>query len=767
MRRPILPLLSTVPLLAAAAVLAGTSPASADSGPQLTVDVTADRHAISKYIYGMNFADEDLAEELHLPVRRWGGNATTRYNYLLDETNRGSDWYFENVPGDADPAQLPDGSETDTFVEQDQRTGTDTILTVPLIGWIPKARDYSCGFSVEKYGEQQDTDAQWRPDCGNGVKPDGTFITGNDPTDTSMPAGADYVTDWLTYLTGKYGTADNGGVKFYNLDNEPDIWHQTHRDVHPQGASYDEMKDSTYRIAAAVKAADPGAKTLGPVGWGWNSLTLSGLDQQTCNAEGGSCWSNPPDKAAHGGVDFGAWYLQQMKAYEDEHGVRILDYYDNHWYPQETGVAFGNAEDPATNELRLRSTRNLWDPTYVDESWINAPTALIPRMKQLVADNYPGTKTAITEYNWGALDSMNGALAQADVLGIFGREGLDLATLWAPPTADQPGAYAFRMYLNYDGAGSTFGDISVHAASTDQDQLAIYAADRSSDGATTMMVINKTGNDLTSSLSLRGRLMYNMVKVYQYTPDDLTSIVHAPDVGLLPAPSPGDGPPLSGLRMTFPANSITELVATPSSAPVDTVAPTQPGTPTASDITSSSIHLAWAPSTDNVGVTGYDVIQVYEDTLRIVASTAVNSVAIDGLDPDRDYTFRVMAKDAAGNTSAMSGQITVTTLDDGGGGQCTATYTIVNQWPGGFQGDVTVHNPGDTPLSGWSVGWSFGAGQQVTQLWNGTLDQQGDDVTVANAAWNATIAPGGSQEFGFLGSWDGTNPIPTVTCSSG
>jgi hypothetical protein len=645
--------LAGLPLAVATALVASPVAAGAANGPSLAVDVTAGRHAISRDIYGMNFASEDLAAALRLPVRRWGGNATTRYNYALDETNRGSDWFFENVPGNADPAGLPNGSETDTFVDQDRRTGTDTILTVPLIGWVPKARDYSCGFSVAKYGPQQQTD-QWRPDCGNGIKPDGTPITGNDPTDTSTPAGAAYVTDWLHHLTATYGTAANGGVKFYNLDNEPDIWFQTHRDVHPNGAGYDEMRDSTYSIASAVKAADPGAATLGPVGWGWNSLTLSGADQQTCNAEGGSCWSNPPDKAAHGGVDFGAWYLRQMKAYEQAHGVRILDYYDNHWYPQETGVAFGNGSDPATNALRLRSTRNLWDPSYVDESWINTATALIPRMKQLVADNYPGTKTAITEYNWGALDTMNGALAQADVLGIFGREGLDLATLWSPPTADQPGAYAFRMYLNYDGKGGAFGDTSVQATSTDQDQLAVYAADRS-DGNTTIMIINKTGNDLASQLSIRGRSLLPKAQVYQYAPANLTAITRQPDQPLAPAPVAYGQPPLYLYNGTFPANSITEVVVGP-------------------------------------GGTG------------------------------------------------------------GGPANCTATYHTTGEWPGGFQGSVTVTNTGSTPFTGWSATWTYANGEKVAQLWNGTWAQTGGTVTVTNTAWNGSIPPGGSQVIGLLGT---------------
>lgn len=526
----------------------GTSAmADTPAGPALSVTATAARHPISRDVYGMNFADASLAKELALPVDRWGGNATTRYNYLNDTNNRASDWFFENIPNNvAGPAQLPAGSTADQFVQQNQATGTDSLLTVPLIGWAPKSGVQACGFSVAKYGPQQATDP-FDPDCGNGIRPDGTKITGNDPTDTSVRIGPDFVAGWVKYLDDTYGDAAHGGVKFYDLDNEPDIWFQTHRDVHPQGAGYDEMKASTEAVASAIKATDPAAQTLGPVGWGWNSLFFSGLDQQTCGIE--NCWANPPDRAAHGGTDFAAWYLQQMAAYQKSTGTRILDYFDNHWYPQGNGVS-GGADDPATQALRLRSTRSLWDPTYTDESWINQPVMAIPRMQSLVAQNYPGTKVAISEYNWGALNKIDGGLAEADILGIFGRQGLDLATLWAPPAPTDPGAYAFRMYLNYDGNGSAFGDTSVGASSTNQDQLSVYAAQRSTDDALTVMVVNKTTGDLTSPLSIAGVPTGAGAQVYQYGRANPSAITHLPDQQI------SDGT----ATMTFPAYSITELI---------------------------------------------------------------------------------------------------------------------------------------------------------------------------------------------------------------
>lgn len=548
------------------------TPAPPGSGPSLAVDVGTNRRPISPYIYGMNFADEALAAELALPVRRFGGNATTRYNWQNDTSNRAADWYFENIPSDhPNPALLPNGSDADEFVEQDRRTGTASLLTMPLIGWTPKSRAISCGFAVSKYGAQQSTDP-WQPNCGNGITPGGVEITGNDPTDTSLAIGPAFVQGWIAHLQSRYGTAADGGVRFYNLDNEPMLWSDTHRDVHPAPTSYEEMKTRTYAYGAAIKASDPGAQTLGPAEWGWTGYFWSALDA----APGGAWWNNPQDRLAHGNVPFVSWYLQQMRAYEQQNGTRILDYLDLHYYPQASGVSLSSAGSASTQALRLRSTRSLWDPTYVDESWIGEAVRLIPRMRDWVAADYPGTKIAMTEYNWGGLEHVNGALAQADVLGIFGREGLDLATHWAPPTASQPGAYAFRMYRNYDGDGGRFGDVSVQSSSADQGRLAIYGAERTSDGALTLMIVNKTGTALTSTVTLIGFPAAGSAEQYRYSSAAPNAIVRAADLAA------GGG----AISATFPASSITLLVVprngaagTPTRTPTPVVTPTRTATP--------------------------------------------------------------------------------------------------------------------------------------------------------------------------------------------
>ncbi|MFI6264043.1 cellulase family glycosylhydrolase [Micromonospora sp. NPDC051006] len=98
-------------------------------------------------------------------------------------------------------------------------------------------------------------------------------------------------------------------------------------------------------------------------------------------------------------------------------------------------------------------------------------------------------------------------------------------------------------------------------------------------------------------------------------------------------------------------------------------------------------------------------------------------------------------------------------------GGCTAMYTIVNQWQGGFQGEVRV-TAGATAVTGWTTRWAFADGQGVTQSWNTALTSSGSSVTARNVAWNGRLAAGASTSFGFLGSATGGNTRPTVSCAA-
>jgi len=327
------------------------------------------------------------------------------------------------------------------------------------------------------------------------------FSTTNDPNDANFLTSVLFQQAYVQHLTNRWGVSTNGGVRYYFMDNEHSIWFGTHQDVHPVGPTMQEIWTDMLTYASMVKATDPNALVCGPEEWGWNGYLYSGYDQQWAGQQYGQLGYYPspntyPDRTANGGWDYMPWLLNHFQQYNITNHQRLLDYFTLHCYPQEGSVS-GNAVDLATELLRNQSTRVFWDTNYVDPSWVNSVIALIPRMKSWVTTNYPGTKIGITEYNWGAEAYMNGATAQADILGILGREGLDLATRWTTPATNTPTYLSMKMYRNYDGGKSTFGDTSIQAVVPNPDNLAAFAAVRSSDGALTVMVINKDPNNAT------------------------------------------------------------------------------------------------------------------------------------------------------------------------------------------------------------------------------------------------------------------------------
>ena len=584
-------------LTAALGLAAGLAAFAQQPGPALSVDAGANRHAISPDIYGINFywdlgASDDpngpayaaAAPSIHPTLRRWGGDSTSTYHWKYDIEDLADDWFYEVLPDTSeDASKLPAGSSFNDFADQARATGGKILATVPILGWLPKARVQACSFDVAKYGNQCKIDpyAEYHPmTCGDGIVydpacgdpsvddgklPANPIYIQNNPDDVYAKFDPSFQAEWIQYLVSRYGKANKGGVAIYALDNEPIWWDTVHRDIHPDPYTYDEVLRLDMEYAQAIKQADPTALVSGPVADNWASLWFSKKDIVAGWNNDGNYWSDPVDRNAHGGVPLMAWYLQQFRNYEQEHHHRLLDYLDLHAYYVPAAVENATTESPAIDALRLESTREFWDPTYLvtNDYWIRdvdnngAPVApqLIPRLRSIVSENYPGTKIAITEYNWTALDTLNGALAQADLLGIFGREELDAAALWAPPKPTDPGAFAFKIYRNYDGKDSEFGQTSVHAVSADQGKLSIYAALRT-DQNLTVMVINKTGENLSSTLSLANFSPGAAAKVWRYSSAKLSAIVAEPDVP--------DGELFTTM---YPANSITLLDIPPASNP--------------------------------------------------------------------------------------------------------------------------------------------------------------------------------------------------------
>jgi hypothetical protein len=456
----------------------------------ITVDVGSSVHAIAPEVYGLAFASKKTMTELRTPLNRWGGNGVTRYNWELDVSNTASDWYFQNIPNSGSgtfgtPSYV---SAADQFVLDAKGLGAQVLMTVPSIGWVAKDRKpnhpLTCGYPVSKYGPQESTDAQWDPDCGNGKTLAGDWITG-DPTNTSKASPPSNAGAWVTHLK-----APNLAVRYYSLDNEINLWSETHHDLRDKPMTYDDIWKVTKDYAPAIRAADPSAFLMGYGTWSALDVFFSNQDTETPIGN---------DRKKHGDVPLLEWYLQQLSAHLTATGQKLIDCVDLHYYPQ------GGSP--------LENTRSLWDATYRDPSWmdqsIGEPIRLFPRIQEWITKYLPGTGICVSEYNFNLNtgDNAEASLVQADVLGLFGRYGIRLGAWWTTPIDDQgnprPPYWAFKLYRNYDGAGGAFGGTSVGAASSLPD-VAAYAATRGADGALTLVLINKATAVRTFTVTVKG-----------------------------------------------------------------------------------------------------------------------------------------------------------------------------------------------------------------------------------------------------------------------
>jgi len=532
------------------ALLAAAISLQAQTTITISVDAAANRHPINPNIYGVAHATTADLNDLNSPLNRNGGNNTTRYNWQLNADNRGNDWYYESIADGSATA----GERGDTFVANSRAANAQAMLTIPTIEWVAKVganRSKLAGFSIAKYGAQTGNDWQWFADAGNGVRTNGQNVTGNDPNDANVPSNSTFQQGWVQHLVGRWGTNANGGLRYYILDNEPSIWQGTHRDVRPTGPTMDEIRSKMLDYAGKIKAVDPSALVVGPEEWGWSGYFYSGYDQQYGGAHG---WGSLPDRNSHGGADYLPWLLDALRQNNTATGVRLLDVFTVHYYPQ--GGEFSDDVSSAMQLRRNRSTRSLWDPAYVDETWINDKVQLVPRLTSWVNTYYPGTLTGITEYNWGAENHINGATAQADIYGIFGREGLGMAARWATPASSTPTYKAMKLYRNYDGSRSTFGETSVSATAPNPDAVAAFAAQRSSDGALTVMVIAKSLSGSTPATIALANFAHNgAAQAWQLTAAN--AITRLSDVSV-------SG---SSFAVTLPPQSITLFVVGAASGP--------------------------------------------------------------------------------------------------------------------------------------------------------------------------------------------------------
>lgn len=457
----------------------------------VTLEVRTDKPLrwIAREIYGTNGAP-DIATNRQTVVRS-GGNRMTAYNWENNASNAGSDWHFQNdafLSSSDEPAK----PILDAITEAAAHAAA-SIVTVPIVDYVAAdklgdgdVRDSGADYLQQrfKHNQAEKSGALGEPDV-------------NDD--------AVYQDEFVAYIKQR---APAGAQVWFSLDNEPDLWSSTHEEVHPDPVTYAELWERSQRYASAVKRVWPEALVLGPVSYGWNGyVTLQ----------------NASDAADRDFLDF---YLDQARAEAEQRGGRLIDYLDLHWYPEAQGGGTRIIEDATGDAVvaaREQAPRSLWDDSYVEQSWIEdslqgEPIALITRLSDKIAGHYPDTRLAFTEWNYGGGQHISGAIACADVLGIFGRYGVGLATYWALHSDESFAYAAFRAYRNYDGASGEFGDVSLEATSSDVEHVTVYASLQADDPSRVVIIaINKDTAERMVGLRLAHPSAYAQLERYELT----------------------------------------------------------------------------------------------------------------------------------------------------------------------------------------------------------------------------------------------------------
>lgn len=467
--------------------------AAGEDTMHITVDLGGGGKPISPYIYGINeYGHQENLKKLSVNAIRQGGNRMVAYNWENNASNAGSDWKHSSdnnlsnsdAPADCVQQLVDEGEKYDIGYK---------LTTLQMAGYV----------SADKNGVVSEAEAapsaRWnRVQLTKGS----AFAAEPDLTD-----GVVYMDEYVNYIIQKYGDSSAAtGIQGYSLDNEPALWHHTHSRIHPQEVGITELRDKSVELATAVKQLDPDAEIFGPALYGYTAYdhladSDSSTEWETLKAAGGYHWY----------LDY---YLDSMKEASDAAGVRLLDVLDIHYYSESARVG---AED------RLQSVRTLYEKGFVENSWIgqwcqeNVP--ILPTVQASIDQYYPGTKLAVTEYNFGGDTDPSGAIAQAEALGCFADANVYFASLWGGSGYILS---ALNLYTNFDGKGGAFGDTLMPTTTDDVSLSSAYAAiDGADDSTVTVMVTNKNMTQpMDATIALQNAdSTYKKAAVYAITPE--------------------------------------------------------------------------------------------------------------------------------------------------------------------------------------------------------------------------------------------------------
>lgn len=522
---------------------ANSSQASAipSSAPDVTVTVDPTKtKPISQWIYGLNFYTGVSGAPPHLTLDRAGGNRWTAYNWENNASNAGSDFLYESdafLTSSTTPAEA-----VRSFVAADQGLEMASVMTVQLQGLV--SGDESGPVSTSNPPDL--TRFKQVIDKKSTITP-AAFTETPSTTDANV-----YMDEFLwsmdQKIPGIFG-ANAPLPTFVSLDNEPELWNSTHLEIQGKSPiSSDYYIAKTITLTKALKDQFPNLVIFGPVHYGFQGI-YNWQGELSASPDGANWF---PDK-----------YLPAIKAASDTYGKPLVDVYDFHWYSEATDGATrvtnltGSTLTAAQVQAIVQSPRSLWDPTFTENSWIvndvlGEPIKLLPRLQAKINAEFPGTKISITEYENGGDNHIAGTIAQADNLGVFGAQGVFVATLW--PLGNCPYILAgFRAFRGFDGATASFGDTSLLASSSNVQNVMVYASsDSTKPGRTVFVAINRSTSPQVTAIN--GVALSGTASVYQMTSASAQGQNPVHPVAITPMAVSG-----SSLTITLPALSVSTI----------------------------------------------------------------------------------------------------------------------------------------------------------------------------------------------------------------
>lgn len=468
---------------------------------RISVSPSEQIRRISPYIYGVN-TGVDL-NAVSAKSIRLGGNRMSAYNWENNMSNAGSDYYntsdmylITNISDEF--KRVPGGPALELSSSANAHGVPYTLLTLQMMGYVTSSKRGRLSDAASAPSEY------W---IKTENRKNGEFLLEPDKSDNTI-----YTDEYLNYLFEKLGKSDSEtGIKAFALDNEPALWQHTHSLVQQEPLSCAELIKKSVDLASVVKEIDSGAEVFGPSLFGYSAFcTLGGApDWEQIKADKGYRWF----------IDF---YLDEMRKAEENSGTRLLDVLDIHYYTEAKGACGQRSCNHYDNDdcvkARLDSVKSLYDAEYRENSWITDTGAeffpLLPNIQQSIEKYYPGTKLAFTEYNFGGGDHISGAVAEADMLGVFAEQGVYFAAIWSFDQNEYQLA-AINMYTNYDGNGSGFGDTLVKSDYESNNISAYSSIDKGDENTVRIIVTNRSLKDETPvEISLDSSVKYNNAEVY-------------------------------------------------------------------------------------------------------------------------------------------------------------------------------------------------------------------------------------------------------------